>query len=107
MPQLDPQEAVRIAAAVGVDLEALPPLTQRSRGHVYAVDALPGMDEEDREMVLKVRGNSCVFRFLLLCKEGVCATAHVAAVLLVLWKLTVRICLLSGRLRFLGHPGIV
>jgi hypothetical protein len=54
MPRLDPAEAGRIAAAVGVDLESLPPLTQRSRGHVYAVDALPGMDEEDREMMLKV-----------------------------------------------------
>jgi hypothetical protein len=54
MPQLDPAEAQRIAAAVGVDLAELPPLTQRARGQVYAVDALPGMDEEDREMVLKV-----------------------------------------------------
>jgi hypothetical protein len=54
MPQLDPAEAARIAAAVGVDLGELPQLTQRARGHVYAVDALPGMDEEDREMVLKV-----------------------------------------------------
>jgi hypothetical protein len=56
VPRLDPHEAARIAAAVGVDLESLPPLTQRSRGQVYAVDALPGLDEEDREMVLKVSG---------------------------------------------------
>jgi len=54
MPPYDPQEAASIAAAVGVELEDLPPLAQQSRGHVYDVDWLTEFNEQEKDLVLKV-----------------------------------------------------
>lgn len=55
MPKLDLDEARRVAAQVGVQLEDLPPLVERSKGQVYDAAKLPGLTEEERELVLKVR----------------------------------------------------
>jgi hypothetical protein len=56
MPPYDPVQAAAIAAAVGVDLDELPPLAPQTRGHVYDSDWLTSFTGQEKDMVLKVRG---------------------------------------------------
>jgi hypothetical protein len=43
---------------VGVALEELPPLAQQARGHVFDVDWMAGFNDQEKELVLKVRAAS-------------------------------------------------
>lgn len=62
MPPYDAQEAARVAAAVGVNLEDLPPLAQQARGHAYDVDWMTGFTEQEKDLILKVRRlPACIF----------------------------------------------
>jgi hypothetical protein len=54
MPPLIPAEAARVAAAMGLLLEDLPPMAPQCKGHVYDVKDMPGLTEAERELVLKV-----------------------------------------------------
>eukprot|EP00775_Hariotina_reticulata_P008228 gene8228-8418_t len=46
-------KAERVAAAVGVRLEDLPPMPPLCKGQVYDVEDMPGLTEAERELVLK------------------------------------------------------
>lgn len=51
---VDAAEAARVAAAVGVDLAAIPPLVEKSRGQVYDVEGMTTLTPYQHETVLKV-----------------------------------------------------
>lgn len=76
MPPYDAQQAARVAAAVGVSLEELPPLAQQARGHVYDVDWMTAFTDQEKDLVLKVRV-LCIGaqdeQLLALCSTWVCA----------------------------------
>jgi hypothetical protein len=70
MPPYDAQQAARVAAAVGVALEELPPLAQQARGHVYDVDWMEAFTEQEKDLVLKVRLASACRRKAAICVSG-------------------------------------
>jgi hypothetical protein len=59
MPPWDAEEAARVAAAVGVSLDELPPLAQQARGHVYPVDWMTSFTEVERDLILRVSVKLC------------------------------------------------